>query len=443
MRNLQRRNLLVLPPLLISLCAAALFSASQAPQSSFESTAGEGFIATITASAPGAEWGRPQAEASIATVDLDGRYNQDVVIDHGSDSWDYRIFLGPLAPGKHVLTVHRNARWSAPKAALAVQKIAVRPVNRPDSLYDALAHAPILYARADTLGHFSDVPLIAWYEVFPNQNGEEIQYSFVFSNEDAGTATAALMARWGRATDIEYAYRVWLDHEGRILRDAFQNFNHQQMPFAGKKDGEHPYILIATLHNTFSDYGASELQYHLVPVRADLSRHSREELMDRFPSSYKIMAEELKHENKLRPFGRWSLNSISDPRNYLYLEVDAQSDGAGLAAWVKIKGDPCLYSSDGGFSDLAIWRSGWFRTTVELPPGATDSSIQAIALQCLAPASASPSKAESAGAAQSCIVHYISKAFLLRSDYSPGRNILSSNRQVKIKPGQMYWLAPK
>ena len=33
-----------------------------------------------------------------------------------------------------------------------------------------------------------------------------LRYSVIFSNEDGGTATPALLARWGRTTDIEMAY---------------------------------------------------------------------------------------------------------------------------------------------------------------------------------------------------------------------------------------------
>jgi hypothetical protein len=39
----------------------------------------------------------------------------------------------------------------------------------------------------------------------------DLQYSIIWSNEDGGTNTPQLMARWGRSTDIEWIYRVEVD----------------------------------------------------------------------------------------------------------------------------------------------------------------------------------------------------------------------------------------
>ena len=256
---------------------AAPHNASNKTSVPFRTAAGTESVVSVTASSPGTRWDKPGAEAAIASVYLDGHYNQDIAVDRGSTPTTYRIFLGPLTAGEHRLAVERNNQWSAPHAPLEVQKIVVTSASSSDREYTALAHAPILFARADTVGHFSDIPLLAWYEVFPNAGGEEIQYSYVFSNEDAGTPAGALMARWGRTTDIEYAYRVWLDRTGNVQRETFQGFSHRNTPFHGRKDGKHPYFLVATPNNVFADTGTSEIQYHMLPVKFDLSHHSREE----------------------------------------------------------------------------------------------------------------------------------------------------------------------
>jgi hypothetical protein len=47
-----------------------------------------------------------------------------------------------------------------------------------------------------------------------------IRYSVIISNEDGGTATPALMARWERTTDIELIYEVEMDGT-RVVRDRF------------------------------------------------------------------------------------------------------------------------------------------------------------------------------------------------------------------------------
>jgi len=432
--------------LCLALCtvvfAAPLVSASNDQQFPFELTApGEG-VAEITASAPGASWGRPGAEASVATVYLDGQYNQDIVVDHGSQPWTYGVFLGSLRGGSHELRIERNAKWSAPAAGLQVPEVHVRAIPPNSADYLALAHAPVLYARADTLGHFSDVPLLMWYEVFPEGAGEVLQYSVVFSNEDAGTPTPALMARWGRATDIEYVYRVRLEQGGHVTSETFQGFQHKDVRFRGRREGSHPFLLVATPNDVFADTGASELQYRLLPVAADLSQHSREELMDRFPWTYHIMAEELQREGKIRPFDVHAEEAVGDPRNYLYLEMDAENKQTGLVAWVKLRNESKWYSSNGGNLGLAISRSGWFRTTVELPPGTKEESMEFVAIECedmRTPVGFVDNP--SAGTPES-ILRSVSKAFLLDSDYRPGRNLIESHLPLMLHPGDMYTFVP-
>ena len=123
-------------------------------------------ITDVTMAAPGASWGRSGAEAAVATVYLDGNYNQDVTLYHGEEGWNYRIFLGPLKAGEHRLRVDRNTQWSAAHAGLDITGIPVGTVAQSDNEFEAIVHSPIVYARADTLGHFSDVPVQMWYERF-------------------------------------------------------------------------------------------------------------------------------------------------------------------------------------------------------------------------------------------------------------------------------------
>src|SRR5712692_4205991 len=133
------------------------------------------------------------AEAALATLYLDGAYNQDVLVLMGEERWSYRAFLGPVNAGKHTLRVERNQRWSAAGAGLRVEEVRVVSVRPGDPEFAAIAHAPILYARADTLGRFSDAPLLMYCERFPQADGETLQYSVIFTNEDGGTPTDALM----------------------------------------------------------------------------------------------------------------------------------------------------------------------------------------------------------------------------------------------------------
>src|SRR5262249_23442627 len=166
----------------------------------------------ITARAPGTSWGTEGAEAAILTCKLDGQYSQDVILFLGARKFTYTALLGRLAAGTHALSLELNRRFSASGAA-AVDVIRIE-INSLDKLSDAdeaaFAHAPVLFARRNSIGRFTDIPLLMWYELSREQDTISIRYSFVFTNEDGGTATEALMARWGRATDIEWAYEVKL-----------------------------------------------------------------------------------------------------------------------------------------------------------------------------------------------------------------------------------------
>ena len=67
----------------------------------------------------------------------------------------------------------------------------------------------MLFARLNTVGRFSDIPLLLYCERLKDEGEDVLQYTVIFSNEDGGTSTRTLMARWGRTTDIEYVYRAF------------------------------------------------------------------------------------------------------------------------------------------------------------------------------------------------------------------------------------------
>ena len=58
-----------------------------------------------------------------------------------------------------------------------------------------------------------------------------LKYSVIFSNEDGGTPGVALMARWGRTTDIELAYEVEV-RNGRAVQGRYQGPDHRVIPKA-------------------------------------------------------------------------------------------------------------------------------------------------------------------------------------------------------------------
>ncbi|MGI8567005.1 MAG: hypothetical protein ACR2LZ_11055, partial [Pyrinomonadaceae bacterium] len=167
----------------------------------------------ISARSPGASWAVKGAEAAAVVIEVDGRYNQDLLLWGGDKAFTYRVMLGRLPRGRHTVSVRLNPARSAAGAKRA-EVLSLRPLPFPardtktvdeDAL--AVANAPVLFARPNTIDRFSDVPLLMYYEVLREPAGDSIiRYTTIFSHEDGGTPTAALMARWGRASDIEWTY---------------------------------------------------------------------------------------------------------------------------------------------------------------------------------------------------------------------------------------------
>ena len=170
----------------------------------------------LTASAPHTTWAEAGSEAAVATVLVDGRYNQDVFLFLGERKFTYRVLLGRFQPGEHTLRIDLNRKRSASKAAtVEIQDSKISFVERGSAEYQALSLSPIVYARPNTIGRFTDIPLLMWYETEKAGQLTTFRYSVIFTNEDGGTQTSALMARWGRTTDIEWIYEVQIDADGR------------------------------------------------------------------------------------------------------------------------------------------------------------------------------------------------------------------------------------
>ena len=151
---------------------------------------------------------------------------------------------------------------SAGAASLKIDKFQIDPVKALDDLNAlAFAHAPVLFARPNSIGRYTDIPLLMWYETFKNDDQTTtFRYSYIFTNEDAGTASEALMARWGRTTDIEWAYEIKL-RGPQVIEEAFQAVSHKSTPFHGKMIGTHPLLIVASDNNNFSDTGESAMRF--------------------------------------------------------------------------------------------------------------------------------------------------------------------------------------
>lgn len=355
----------------------------------FDSSGGE-MIAELDLSSPASDWAKSGSECAVARVLIDGQLNQHVLVfAERRDS--VKIFLGAVARGSHKLTVERDERYSAAGSNLEIRKASFRNESS-----DLIANAPILFARTDTIGKFSDVPLLMYVERLP----AGLQYTVVFSNEDGGHSTRGLLARWGRTTDIEYIYRL------EQANGFIQTRDHQDVPFDGEKEGRHPLLIPVTKNNMVGPLlqdtaGRGELRFQLVPIEIELKDHSRETVMDRNPWTYAVASKELIREGRLPEIG--------DPRNYLYIEASIRNANSRLAFKAKSVVDTDWRRSDRGDQRLAVERSGWVRMAIEMAPGTSPKQVTAFALECLPE-----------GGKPICSAERVS-AFFLTPDYVPGR----------------------
>ena len=249
---------------------------------------------------------------------------------------------------------------------------------------DIKRHAPILYQRADTVGTDNDIPLVLYVEWDGSE--KSLTYTVIFSNEDGGTSTRDLMARWGRATDIEYVYKVWIDATGKATRREVQGAGHKDVAFDGPFEGERPVLVPVTRNNMVA--GAKERtgrRFDLDPLLVDLSTRSREYVMDLKPETWKVMGEELKREGKLRPYGVVRGEDISDPVNYAYIEFrSTQKAGGRVAVGFTLPDGRRVQMSHLGKPGNTVERSGWMRLATELPPGTQLKDLSTVVFACYA-----------------------------------------------------------
>jgi CheY-like chemotaxis protein len=382
-------------------------------------------VAELDLSAPDADWGRPGRESVLAVLTLDGAKQQHVMVFAGATRHRYTAMLGPLEAGAHQLRIERHPDLTPRGLNMEIHGVTYRQYKPADADYAIIANAPVLFARPNTVRKFSDIPLLTYCERLPDGS---LRYSVIFSNEDGGTSTRALMARWGRVTDIEHVYQVWPDKNGKPLRAIIQTRDHKDVPFQGERDGLHPLLAVVTDNNMVAGEGRSSIRYQQAPVVAALQNASRELVMDDHPITYLISARELEREGKLRKFGVVEGTNISNPENYLFVEARIVSKQTRLAVLVRLEGDNFFRSSNLGVYDMGIERSGWVRTAIELPPATQPPQVAEIGLQCLPEA-----KTEGAG---SCRVETITRMFFLDAQQRPGESFF----RPRIDKGP--WIVP-
>jgi hypothetical protein len=387
-------------------------------------------VVTLESQAPGVSWGTAGSESAVVSAYVDGRYATDLVIP--SDQPISRSFsLGHLSRAPHRLTF-RFAGDRSPRGAAVAElgAVAVQVYGENTDMGLVLRNAPVLHGRnlSDLGDQFqsstTDTPAFEYHEVLPARTpGHKVlQYTVVWSNEDGGTDSPALMARWGRTTDIEWAYRVEVDATGTPVAGTgvYQAANHQTLAFAGTYEGSRPRLETCTSNNNLCDTVDDPMRFSLAPTQELPAGRPREYMMDTNPWLYPVMAQEMTREGKIESPSDPDTPELGDQRTYLYLAVShsatpsADAGNVGLSVGVRLKGDPKLYRSDHAIAASSITREGPAATTVELPTGTRPSDIaEVVALR---------TPVVETGA--SLTVTRITRAFFLQQDYLPGASFI-------------------
>lgn len=360
--------------LLLLLIAVTQPAGDVLPEHGFTAVSGGEATAVVRAKCENCSWRDQGREAVVLQVSLDGTYSQHLVLVRGEEEAEYRIALGHVGAGPHRLSFTRDTALSAAGAgAAAVSHVDFRISEKGADEALALASAPILYARANTVGRFTDIPILLWYEVLPTARGRELRYSAIFTNEDGGTETDRLMATWGRTTDIEYVYGVELDASGSVIGEQIQAAGHKYPPFDGRHEGRHPLLWVDTDNNMVAGRGITAVRYAPQPERFDLTNVSREAVMDAHPWSYAVAADEMIREGKIDDAAPAGSGRIPDPRRFTFLEACTALRNATVSFSFRTRntrGEERWYDSDRGVAEFRIARTGCFRGGVPLPGGA-------------------------------------------------------------------------
>jgi hypothetical protein len=364
----------------------------------------------------------------VVSLAVDGRYVQHLPIVRTGRA-DYRIMLGQVEPGRHTLLIDEDAELTSSElrrhSRATVETIAFQLITASERDYAAISLAPIVYARPDTVGKYTDVPVFMWYEIEPSARGTRYRYSVIFTNEDGGTPADRLMATWGRTTDIEYLYSVELDAKGEILDDDIQGPKHEILPFNGRREGQHPLLWVSTSNNMVLPQGTTRVRYAPAPVLFQLPDVSREAVMDAHPWLYKVMAQELEREGKIAADPSPGRGTIPDPRRFAFVEGCGALAEKALAFAVKVGAQ--WISSDRDRTEFRIVRDGCFRAAIPLPPNSSIKDVRAIRAQVFS----REGKPDTAPAR----LTRINTLFMLDEHFVPGKSLFHWEGTAQLKPG--------
>ena len=418
----KRALLIVIGATLVAACDGVVPN----PGTTFTSATAAELRARIRVECGACDWQKAGSEAVVLAITLDDRAPIHLPVTR-SGTAEYELLLGTVAPGRHTVSIAPDQTLSATSlrgADAATFSVDVDHIAATSPTHRALSLAPFVYARADTVGKFTDVPLLMWYEVEPTSLGTRYRYSVIFSNEDGGTPADRLMATWGRTTDIEYLYSVEIDADGKILSEDMQGPKHEVLPFKGTREGTHPLLWVSTENNMVLDTGTTTVRYAPTPVLVNLDKVSREVVMDANPWTYEVMAKELAREGKIVADAPPGKGAIPDLRRFVFIEGCGEAGTSAIAASVNVGG--AWYSSDRSVVEYRIVRDGCFRAAIPLPGSATARDVQAVRFE------AHPRKDRAAGISR---ITRLNRVFSLDERFVPGPSVVQWEGVASLKAG--------
>jgi hypothetical protein len=397
----------------------ALVSVAAAAPAAVSVTAPEGAMAVV-----GVTVGGTASPGTVCAFDvvIDGRENSQGLVFTDAARTVHETLVGPLTQGTHTIAVRPSPLWPWP-SPLVVQHASVDLIAPGSDRYELLRWAPRLGLRSDTIGGRSDLPLLLFAERVASADGRRLRYSVVFSNEDGGTPARALMARWGRTTDIEWASEVHLVG-GSARAWSYQGPDHdtrQVVPPPAQ-----PALLVATQNNVFLAAGISRANVQLVPRLVDLDAATRESVMDGEPWIYGFMSRELAEEGKLDDGDGEDVKKVADPRRYLYAEARLRLRQAAVAAWIEPARGPWR-SSHRGHPALKVSRDGWVRVAIEMGEAVPVRFAWECSVSTETPASPPPGSG--------CDVD-VARLFMLDAGYRPGDNLVEP-ATLRLRVGEI------
>ena len=378
-------------------------------------------VLALALAAPGTSWGPGNAAAVVADVTVTDTTTstvlptRQVVLYRGAATFTYTCGLGAIA-ADHTFSVTVAAEpdvrlgglsqlpgKSGPsgkvvqQARIVVADAALLSLDDTSPLGLADKYAPVIYGRTTSALH--DTPLLLDATTTPRDGGGvALDYTAIFSHEDAGTAyvPSLELTRWGRLTDIETLVHLEVASDGSVTSGtyfwggvprtgyadsagALQEVSRPlSLSTARQWMGTHPVIRVATGNNDAVAGSTSPFRFSLPVVAGPAPGATRESVMDAHPFTYAVMAQEA---------ARWYANlddtptspQMGDVSQYAVVDlatsVTSGTPLTGLAVEVEVSG--AWFAADQGWA-FPLVGSGHLRTTVKLPFGWRSDQVEAV-----------------------------------------------------------------